>query len=397
MTAKAIASGDTDRHRRFAPQARTLLAPLPEPGPVPWVGSPGGPRQVVLAAPVPVVEEPLSIGLGRSGTPGPSGRQPDHRVGPFGGGAEQRPELGEGGQPAGQPRRVHPAGMGRVAGHTVCPPAAGPLVGQHDLRPLRPRVGRGAAVRPGGHLEAVEVEGLCVHATGRHRHDGGVAGSAQERAEQPGQTERGQHRGGHRELVARRERCGTSGTAHQRRGPAHAAGRGRWPTRVANAATASASTMSSATGSTAAPAPRSRAWWAVASIRSSSRPTSHSVAPRRASSSAAARPMPEEAPGHDHDAPGEIGGRAPVLEARAHGIAGPAEAADDAWPRGRCRRRRRSARPGHANAAPEPGGRPVGHGRRTTRATTGEASRSKPAHRGPPRSGPGSPDRPVRR
>ncbi len=44
------------------------------------------------------------------------------------------------------------------------------------------------------------------------------------------------------------------------------------------------------------PVPRSRAWRAVASIRPLSRPTSQSVAPSRASSNAAAWPIPDEAP-----------------------------------------------------------------------------------------------------
>ena len=91
----------------------------------------------------------------------------------------------------------------------------------------------------------------------------------------------------------------------------------REATCAASASTASASTMSKTAGSTPAPAPTARQRQAASSVRLLSRPTSHTEAPSRASSSAAARPIPEEAPVTMTTRPVRSDGGPPVLEAAA--------------------------------------------------------------------------------
>src|SRR5580704_16204008 len=81
------------RSRRFATEARPGLAPLPEPWAVTRAGAAGGPGQVVLAPPMPVVEEPFDQRISEVGTPGAAGGQPDHRVGPLRGRPQQRMQL----------------------------------------------------------------------------------------------------------------------------------------------------------------------------------------------------------------------------------------------------------------------------------------------------------------
>ena len=173
----------------------------------------------MFAPPAPIVEE----ALGQRGSlvlaARPAGGEPDDRIRSFGRSSQERTEFGEGGQAAGQARRVNPARVDGIARHSVLAPAPGPFVGEDDLGPLGPRVRRGAAVRMRRHLEAPEVKSLHVHSAGRHGHDVGVFGSPEQRPEETRQPEGCQHGGGQRELaavgsaaVARKER---SGRMHQ--------------------------------------------------------------------------------------------------------------------------------------------------------------------------------------
>ena len=132
-------ASSTERAVRRGRHVRTELTPLPQPHTFHRTGAADRPGQVVLAPPVPVVEEPLHQRVRQAGAPGLAGSQPDHRVGALPGRPQRRTELGERGQPAGQPRRVHPAGVRCVGGDTVPAPATRPLVGQHHLRPLGTR------------------------------------------------------------------------------------------------------------------------------------------------------------------------------------------------------------------------------------------------------------------
>ena len=203
--------------------------------------------------------------------------------------------MGEGGKAAGQAGGVHPTRVDGIARHSVRSPAPGPFVGEDDLGPLGPRVCRRAAVGVRRHLEAPEVETLRVHPARRDRHDVGLTGSTELRAEETRQSEGCQHGGRQRELAAvgstavgREER---SGRMHQHvhvvvdRGDAF--GERLHGVRIDHVQhdrlDASART-------------RARASRATASIRPRSRPSTQVVAPRRAAPRATARPIPEEAP-----------------------------------------------------------------------------------------------------
>ena len=330
---------------------------------------------MVLAAPVPVVEEPFGQRPGHARAARRPGRQPDHGVGPLGRGPQQRPEPSEGGQPAGQARRVHPARVRRVAGHAVRAPAACPLVGQDDLGPLGACVGGGPPVMVRRHLEAPEIEALGVHPPRRHRDDVGVTGPAEQWAEQPRQAERRQHGGGHGELAAiggapvrRVERAGRMDQHIEpfvRRGdaggePLHGNGIGDVEHDRRDRCAGAEITRLACGG--LGPA-------RVAADEPHGRPQPRQLQRRRPAD-------PRGRSCHDRHPAREIARRLPVLEARPRGVARPAEAAGDAHLE-RGVDQSGQLGPAHARARRKPSA-PRSAILRNDRAMTGAARRSTP-------------------
>ena len=119
---------------------------------------------------------------------------------------------GEGGL---DPRGVDPARVHRVGGDPQVAEPARPLLGQHDLRPLRARVDGGALVRVALGLQVVDVERLRVHAARGDRDDARGRTRAQGRGELRGECERPDDVRGERQLdpVARERALG-----HERAG-----------------------------------------------------------------------------------------------------------------------------------------------------------------------------------
>ena len=312
--AAAAASADP----RCVGHARAGRTPVPEQRAVRGGSAESRPRQVVLAPPAPVVEEALRQRDGRVGTARPAGSQPDDRVRPFGrayaaAGRAWRRREGRWPDPGCPPSRG-----ARRSWRPRRRPSGGPIRGRGRPGPAWPARRPSCPVLVRRHFQATEIEALGVHAARRERHDVGIAGSPEEGTEEARQPEGRQHGGGQGQLgsvggaaVGREER---SGRMHQ---CVHVVVLGERPVRRTRACTASASTRSSTTG-TMAPLPAT----ARASRRdrrpsgSLSRPSTHVVAPRRAVSRATARPIPEEAPGHDDHPSGQPERRAPVLEAR---------------------------------------------------------------------------------
>ncbi len=248
---------------------------------------------------------------------------------PCAGAPQQRPEPGKAGQPAGEARRVDPARVGRVAGHAVGAPAARPLVGQDDLGALGPGVRRGPPVMVRRHLEAVEIEALRVHPPRRHGDDVGPARTTQERAEQPRQAERRQHRGGHGELTA----VGSAAVGRvQRAGGVHEHVQplvgGRDPRGERAHGLRIGHVEHHRLGHSAGP----QGTGLVRSVLGPA-PVAADHPDRRAEPSQLERGLPTDprgGPRHDRHPAREATRRLPVLEARPCGVARPAEAAHDA-------------------------------------------------------------------